>query len=176
MRAVIWAVCLLVALAACKDSLRREITFTAAELQAKVAKRFPLERKGQLAKVKLRNPNVLLELGSDRIGFRTDVQVKPLLGGKYQGTMSFDAGVGYNPDKGEFYLVDSQIRELVLDEVPDQYQKLVRDVANQVLGRYLDELAVYRLDPDDFEESVAKLVLKEVAVRDGKLVLSIGLI
>jgi hypothetical protein len=37
-------------------------------------------------------------------------------------------------------------------------------------------LAVYRLDPDDFEESVAKLVLKEVAVRDGKLVLSIGLI
>ena len=98
------------------------------------------------------------------------------LGRAFRGTMAFDAGVDYNADKGEFYLVDSRIEELELDEVPGQYRTLVRELANHVLGRYLDQLAVYRLDPDDFEESLAKLVLKEVAVEGGRLVLHIGLL
>ena len=40
----------------------------------------------------------------------------------------------------------------------------------------MEQLAVYRLDPDDFEESLAKLVLKKVAIEGGRLVLHIGLI
>jgi hypothetical protein len=126
--------------------------------------------------VVLRHPEVLLQVDSERIGLRAEVEIAPPLGRAFRGTMAFDAGVDYNADKGEFYLVDSRIEELELDEVPGQYRTLVRELANHVLGRYLDQLAVYRLDPDDFEESLAKLVLKEVAVEGGRLVLHIGLL
>ena len=176
MRAVWWCVCALVGFSACKETFRREISFTDEELQAKIAKQFPLTRRGKLAKVVLRHPEVLLQVDSERIGLRAEVEIAPPLGRAFRGTMAFDAGVDYNADKGEFYLVDSRIEELELDEVPGQYRTLVRELANQVLGRYLDQLAVYRLDPDDFEESLAKLVLKEVAVEGGRLVLHIGLL
>ena len=176
MRVVCWVVCALMGLTACKETLRREISFTAVELQAKIVKQFPLARRGKLAKVVLWHPEVLLQAGSQRIGLHAEVEIAPVLGRAFRGTMAFDAGVDYNADKGEFYLVDSRIGALEFDEVLGQCRALVRELANQVLGRYLDQLAVYRLDPDDFEESLAKLVLKEVAVEGGRLVLRIGLL
>ena len=60
--------------------------------------------------------------------------------------------------------------------MPDRYRALARQLAEQLTGRYLDRVAVYRLDSDDFEESLAKMVLKKVAVTGGRLVLHIGLL
>ena len=176
MRIFCWTVFALVSFVACKETFRREVAFTAAELQTKIAPQFPLERQGKLAGVVLRNPEVLLKADSERIGLRTEVETVPLLGRAYRGTMAFDAGVDYKPDKGEFYLVDSRIGELHFKEMPDSYRAIARQLANQTLARYLGELAVYRLDADDFEESLAKLVLKKVAIEGGRLVLHIGLI
>ena len=72
--------------------------------------------------------------------------------------------------------MDFRISVLDLKEVPGRYQALAHELANQVLSRYLEQLAVYRLDPNDFEESLAKLVLKKVAIEGGRFVLHIGLI
>lgn len=176
MRLVLWCAWVLVGFLGCKETFRHEIVFTAAELQEKIAILFPLERQGALAKVVLRNPEVSLEADSARIGLRTEVEIVAPVGGVFRGAMAFDAGVDYNADKGEFYLVDSRIGELDLDEVPDRYQALARKLANQTLARYLEQMAVYRLDADDFEESLAKLVLKKVAIEGGRLILHIGLI
>ncbi len=176
MRVACWGFFVLVGLFGCKETFRREVVFTAAELQAKIAPQFPLMRQGALAKVVLRAPEVLLKADSPRVGLRTEMEIVPPLGRAYRGMMVFDAGVDYKADKGEFYLVDARISALDLKEVPGRYQVFVHELANQVLSRYLDQLVVYRLDPDDFEESLAKLVLKKVAIEGGRLVLHIGLI
>ena len=118
----------------------------------------------------------MLNADSPRVSLRTEVEIVPPLGRAYRGMMAFDAGMDYKADKGEFYLVDPRISALDLKEVPGRYQALAHELANQVLSRYLEQLAVYRLDPDDLEESLAKLVLKKVAIEGGRLVLHIGLI
>ena len=158
MRVACWGFLVLVGLFGCKETFRREVAFTAAELQAKIA------------------PEGLLKAESPRVPLRTEREIVPPLGRAYRGMMAFDAGVDYKADKGEFYLVDSRISALDLKEVPGRYQALAHELANQVLSRYLEQLAVYRLDPDDLEESLAKLVLKKVAIEGGRLVLHIGLI
>ena len=100
----------------------------------------------------------------------------PALGRRFIGQLALDAALDYNADMGEFYLVDPRIQELELANVPDKYRSLARQLAEQIGGRYLDRFAVYRLDPDDFEESLAKLVLQNVAVTGGRLVIFIGLL
>ena len=176
LRVACWGFLVLVGLFGCKETFRRKVAFTAAELQAKIAPKFPLTRQATLAKVVLHAPEVLLNADSPRVTLRTEMEIVPPLGRAYRGMMAFDAGVDYKADKGEFYLVDSRISGLDLKEVPGRYQALAHELANQVLSRYLEQLAVYRLDPDDFEESLAKLVLKKVVIEGGRLVLHIGLI
>ena len=176
MRRALWCLCALLALAACRETFRHEISFTAEELQAKIAGQFPLERKGKLARVVLRDPEVVLAADSERVGLRAAVEIAPALGRRFLGQMAFDAALDYNAEKGEFYLVDPQIGELELEEVPDRYRSLARQLAEQLTGRYLDRVTLYRLDSDDFEESLAKMVLKKVAVTGGRLVLHIGLL
>ncbi len=161
----------------CKDAaLRKEVVFTAGELQKKIEKQFPIARKGALAKIELRHPSVFLDKDTQRIGLRVDMKIAPPIGKKYSGQMEFDAGVEYRPEQGEFFLVDSRVRHLQLDEVPQIYQDMARSLTNETLKRYLEELPIYKLDESDFKESLAKLVLKSVAIKDGRLVLQMGLL
>jgi len=171
------ALCCLLWGLGCKDgALRKEIIFTAGELEQKIEKQFPITRKGTLAKVELNHPNVSLHKDTQRIGLRVDIKIAPPLGKKYSGQMEFDAGVQYRPERGEFFLVDSRVRHFQLDDVPKAYQNMVRGLANETLKRYLDELPIYTLDENDFKESLAKLVLKSLVIKEGNLVLEIGLL
>jgi hypothetical protein len=169
--------CLLCWTAGCKNgALRKEVIFTAGELQKKIDQQFPMELKGALAKVELRHPAVFLDKDTQRIGLRADMKIAPPIGRKFSGQMEFDAGVEYLPERGEFFLVDSRVRHFQLDDVPEMYQDMVRGLANEILKRYLEELPIYKLDENDFKESLAKLVLKSVVVKEGKLVLDMGLL
>jgi hypothetical protein len=175
-----WCVTTLLCLAllSCNDSaLRKELVFPAEELQQKIAKQFPIERKDQFAKLQLANPQVLLQQGDERIGMRMDLVIEPpFIKKQCAGEVEFDAEVEYKPARGEFFLVDARVRHFNLIDVPKKYQTLAQGLVNQVLKRYLDELPVYTLDGDNFKESLAKLVLKKVQVKDGKLVLEVGLL
>ena len=176
MRGALWCLCALSLSIACREIFRHQISFTAGELQAKIAEQFPLERKSKLARVVLRDPEVMFTADSERIGLRAAVEIAPALGRRFLGYMAFDAELDYNADMGEFYLVNPRIEELELVDVRDRYQALARQLAEQLVSRYLDQLAIYRLDPDDFKESLAKLALKKVAVVGGRMVLHIGLL
>ena len=176
MRVIAWSACVLVGLVACKENLQWEIAFTAEELQARIAREFPLMHQGKVARITLRNPQVSLRPDSERIGLRADLEISSLIVSDLHGAISFDAGVYYTADKGEFSLVDSRVGDLDLDGVSDQHRDLARQLADQVFGSYLDQLVVYRLDPNDFGESLTKSVLKEIAVEGGHLVLRIGLL
>ena len=176
MRTALLFVCALGLFTACRETFRHELSFTARELQAKIAGEFPLERNGKLARVVLRDPEVILAADSERVGLRAAVEIAPALGRRFLGQMTLNAALDYNSGKGECYLVDPRIEELELADVPDRYRSLASQLAEQIVGRYLDRFAVYRLDPDDFEESLAMLVLQNVAVTGGRLVLYIGLL
>ena len=175
MRVIAWSACVLVGLVACKENLQWEIAFTAEELQGRIAREFPLMHQGKVARITLRIPQVALRPDSEWIGLRADLEISSVIVNALHGAISFDAGVYYTADKGEFSLVDSRVRDLDLDGVSDQHRDLARQLADQVFGSYLDQLVVYRLDPSDFGESLTKSVLKEIAVEGGHLVLHIGL-
>ena len=60
-------------------------------------------------------------------------------------------------------------------DLPGRYTKALRKAASAVAAEYFAAITAYRLDPDDFQQSLAKPVLQAVAVRDGEVVVTIGL-
>ena len=161
---------------ACSSSpFRKRMVFTREDLQKKVAPQFPLKQKGKLIAVTFSQPLVVLEKGGDRLGLQLDVKVAPALGKKYEGRAEVDGEIEYRPDKGEFFVVDPQVRRLHIDDVPQKYQEPIRQLANKAATRFLADVPVYKLDQKNFKQSLAKLVLKSVLVENGELVVEVGL-
>ena len=165
------------ALVACTSSgiFRRELVFTRDDLQAKLTKKFPRKEKHPLMAVTFSNPQILLQPGADAMGIRLDIKVAPRLGKQRKGRVVAEGNIEYRPKDGEFFIVNPRVLAIELENLKQKYQKSVRSVADRIVEQYLSEVAVYRLDQTDFKQKVAKLVLKSVDIKDGKLVVVVGL-
>ena len=164
-------------LVACSSSglFRRELVFTREDLQARLTKRFPRKEKHALVAVTFSNPEILLEPGAAAMGIRLEIEIAPRLGKRRRGQVMAEGGLEYRPQRGQFFIVNPKVIAVELDDVKGEYQQSVRSVVDRFVERYLSEVAVYRLDQKDFKQKVAKLVLKSVDIRDGKLVVVVGL-
>ena len=165
-----------VVLSACSSSLlRKEIVFTQADLQSKVEKSFPVKKKKEFVKVELSNPDILLAAGSERIGMRMQIAVALPGMGTVSGAMEADGDLVYRSDEGKIAITNTRLRQLDIEEVPSAYQKTVEAIAASLAKRHLSDVTVYTLNQDDFKESLAKLILRTIAVEDGRVVVEIGI-
>ena len=173
-----------IAIALCTAVLHCNITregvvveLTPGEIQEKLDKAFPITEKYLMVfKLTLADPEVELTDGSDRIGFglsaRTNVRVD---GDDVTGRAKMTAGLRYDPDKGALFLADPRVEGLKLTMLPEKYEDDVLVSANLAAKKFLKEYELYKLDKADFKQAMAKMVLKDVVVRDGVLKMIFGL-
>lgn len=174
MRRVVTAVLLACLVSSC-STFRREVHLSQAQLQEKVEKAFPVERRQAFVEMTFRHPQILLAAGGDRIGLELDVEVGVSGVGVLDGRMGVDGGLAYRADSGEIIIVDARLTELDVAGLPKRYSKALRSVAARVVQKHFAEVPVYRLDQSDFKQSLARLALKSVEVRDGEVVATLGL-
>lgn len=155
--------------------LRKEIVFTQADLQSKVEKSFPVNKKKRLVKVELSNPDILLAAGSERIGMRLQIAAALPGMGTVTGSAEADGVLVYLSDQGKIAITNTKLRQLEIGEVPSAYRETVEAIAASLTQRYLSDVTVYTLNQDEFKESLAKLILRTMAVEDGRVVVEIGL-
>ena len=168
---------LLAVLVSCSSSgiFRRELVFTKEDLQSKLTKKFPRKEKHPLMSVTFSNPEILLEPGAHVMGIQLDVKMAPRLGKQLMGRVLAEGEIEYRPQHGEFFIVNPKLRKIEFENLKEKYEKDVRSISDRIVEQYLSEVPVYRLDQRDFKQKVAKLVLKSVEIKDGKLVIVIGL-
>ncbi len=167
---------ILATLAACATGLlQKEMVFSQAQLQKKVDAFFPIDENKALLRVRFSHPQVILPPGGERIGLALDVRVQLPGGKKARGRVHMDSGLIYDADRGEIALSDLRLDSLDVEGVPEDFESGLQAVAEVVAKRYLAQIPVYRLHADDYKESLARLVLKSVSVRDGEVVAVIGL-
>ena len=173
---LLWLVLLAASGYSCSSgTFRKELVFERADLQQKIESRFPLTKKKALISATLSEPTVLLAEGGDRLGIGLAVKVS-LPGKNYYGQVEVDGEIHYNPEEGSFSVMNSRVRKLQSAAIPERYQYIVKGIVDKVAQRYLSEVPVYRLNQEDFEQSLARFALKSVQVREGKLVVVIGLL
>lgn len=144
----------------------------AAELQARVAPRFPTHHcKLLIACLDLSNPLVVLTEGDDHVGLTVDAKV--VLGTRERaGRIGLSGRPRYVPEEGQLYLDDLQITTLEFAGLPEEYAALVRQRAPGMINAQLQSRPVYKIDTTTAKGSLAKMAVRDVKVVHGKLRIS----
>jgi hypothetical protein len=148
------------------------------QLLKAVEKKLPFEKTYLvLFDVTLDNPRITLVDGSERVQAGLDVAVEIRLGNKppLRGSTDISGNVRYVPEEGEFYLVDPDIETLSIEGIPMAYTDKIDEVMTKALGAFFKTRPIYTLKESDTKQAAAKLVLKDVAVENSELVLTLGL-
>ena len=167
---------LVATLAACSQIpiLSGEVKLSAAELNEKVAKRFPIEKNvAGLLQVTLTAPKVRLEdIGGGRINADLDVSVRlPLSTKTLQGKLGFSGRPDYVPASKSIFLRDAKIESVVMDNMPDALSAGVAKAASTVARELFDDKPLHTFKAEDFSKYGINYEPQQVIVRDNALVL-----
>lgn len=152
-----------------------EISLTEAGLRGKIEEAFPIEESYLLiVRLRLSDPEVELEEGSDRIAYQMRATVS-VAGHEFGGSARVSGEIRFEADEREFYLVDSRLEDLDIDRVPAEYREPLRGVANLATREVFEKNPIYVLDEEFLGKLGEAITVRQVKVVDGKVRISFGL-
>jgi hypothetical protein len=158
---------------------RYEFHITNEQITEALTARFPVRKVYLYAfDITYKNPRAVLVEGTDRVtcGLDASLLIKPLNPSEpLEGTADVTCGIGYDPNHATLYLTDPRVINFQIEGIPAGYSGAVQKVANRAAGEYLSRLSVYTLKPQSVKTSLARLVLKKATVKDGVLVVTLGI-
>lgn len=153
------------------------IALTQAELEAKLAERFPLHKTHLLlVGVTYSNPRVKLTDGSSEIGLGVDARLDATVNDKeLRGSADLVTRLGYDAANGTFVLRDARVTKFAIAGLKAETAERVRGIANALAAEQVSGIVVYKLRPTDVKAALTRLVLQSVEVKDGVLWVRLGL-
>jgi hypothetical protein len=131
----------------------RSITLSEAELQAQLARRFPLQRSVlELIDLQLSEPALQLDAASNRLSTELTLRAveRRLDGRSLHGRLALDYALRFEPSDASVRLVSPRVRSLQFDELPESWARragLLQQGGIALAERALDDLVLYRV-PD----------------------------
>ena len=155
--------------------LEKEIIIPLATIQQMTEKKFPLEKKFEkkplAATIKFFSPNVFFQDNS--IGISAQYTGSLLLR-KINGNISFKCKPVYKPGKTSFYLSDFEIVQLTMNNETISENDKAMAIISLIVKDIFEDYPIYKLKQDDYKQNLARLILKNITVRDNDLVLLIS--
>jgi hypothetical protein len=149
------------------------LSLSAADIEAVVAPAFPQVQDGPFGEIAFAHPKVVLTPGSDRLGLGVDVTADLPAGMQATARAVVDGELSYDPARREFHLREPRVKSLTADGLPDAFAPLVADAVTRMARETMPVIVLYRL-PDDPALAPLRL-LKSAAVKDGKVVIELGM-
>jgi hypothetical protein len=146
------------------------------ELQRALEIAFPVEKTYlHIIKVEVRDPRVGLKESSERIMFSVTLAVGlPGIRQPLRGEAEMSCMIRYDAARAAFFADDPKVERLLVDGHPEGYLEKTKGAVTWILRSVLDHTPVYTLRAQDTRHSLAKLILKDARVKEGKLRLTLG--
>ena len=156
---------------ATQTSYAWEIELTEDELQQKINKRLPVEKKKLIFTVTIMAVDVVLTKGSDQIGLVADMEIRSpnLTSGK--GRAELVAKPEYRQKDKQFFLQVPVVKHVEFENVPEKYEPVLKKVFQRLVTRRLGNTPIYKLDKNTPKHQLARSLLHSVEVKNGILVL-----
>jgi len=151
------------------------IRFTAAEIQQSLNRKLPISKSKFLVRATLQSLEVALMEGPDRILLRPQLEVSIAGQSALTGRALVEGQIRYAPGSGEFFFDASKVVEVNVGGIPESMRQHAEDLIAMCAEAYLTITPVYRLKQTEFKQSLARMFLKSVKVRDGQLQVVIGI-
>ncbi len=154
------------------------ITIDQSKVQERVSQEFPQEHdiKG-MATLTMKNPQVDLALGDNRIGLITDLELSrkniPIA---IKGNAKTSGTVRYEKKNGTFYMTDVKIEnvELPLKLMTQEQKQTIIDHTNALIAGTLKDIPIHTLQTASSKEA-ANALLKNIEVKDNAIKIVLGL-
>lgn len=150
------------------------MVITEQELQKKVSAMMPLEKQKRYYSVVISDPEVELISETNEIGLFANLDLVILGNMKGAGRANIKGTISYDAKKGAFFFRDAKIVSLSIDQVPQQYEPMIKKLIQKALGKVLAKNPVYKFKDDNIKHKLAKSVLKSIEVKDDRLLITLG--
>ena len=155
-----------------------DVIITNSQIQEKLDSKFPIAKTYLLFfEITYKNARIILENGSDKVRIGLDVTLNipvnedtELLGG----SVEIISDIDFNSNTEQFFLINCQIDKLSVNGIPPTYTDKVNDIVNIAVKEYLNNFPIYTLSAKDIKTTTVKLLIKDVKIRDGVLVVTLG--
>ena len=147
------------------------------QIQEKIETEFPLEKDLVFLTAQLKNPNINLDQTTERVTLSLDtaVRLKPgIINGELPGMVSLSSGISYEAEVGTIYLDDIKIEQIDLEPLPQQAIGKVTDIVNALSSDVIESVPIHTLDDNKVKQRGVKWILKDVAIADQELVVTLG--
>lgn len=155
------------------------LKFSEADIGARLDEKLPFsDDYFYIFNVTLENPRVDLVNGSDRIAGGMDAMLKVNLGAQtlpIDGSFDLSGGVRYEESEGAFYLNNPVIEKIRLRGLPDRFANRANSALSLGLTEFYAERPIYQFSEDDMKQATAKMVLRDVSVKNQMLHVKLGL-
>ncbi|MCP4599521.1 MAG: DUF1439 domain-containing protein [Proteobacteria bacterium] len=153
-------------------TVKEEVSVSKSQIQEIVAKKFPYEKNAIIAKFKLHSPQVYFK--DKNIGMKLEY-VGSLLNKEIKGHIDFIGRITYRSKSAAFYLDNLQLVDITVDNSSFSNKEKLKSIVSNILNNYMNDYPVYSLNPNDFKQNAAKLLLKDISVKGDSLVLTLSI-
>lgn len=153
------------------------IRLSESQIQEKLDARMPFSKSVLfIFKITLANPQVRLKEQEPHVHLGLDVLMQLGDDGKPLGGRIEAAGaIRYDSAQGAFFLVDPVVERVAVQGIPERYTDKVNAALSVALAAYWAQRPIYTLSTLNGKQAAARLVLRNVAVENGELVVTLGL-
>lgn len=152
-----------------------ELSMSAADLTARMAKRFPQERSmAGLVESKIDAPWVTLDEARNRIAVDFKLTVKLALSTKQlQGSVKVSGRPDFDPATRALYLRDAKVDQVRFEDMSDTMAAVLTKAASSLARDTMDNKPLHVFKPEDFNRSGVAFEPEQLVVRGDRLVLKL---
>jgi hypothetical protein len=150
------------------------IGLTAAEVQQTLRRQLPVSQSKLLVTATVQALDVEFMESDNRILLRPEVDLSIAGQRALRGRAVIAGQIRYAPETGEFFFDQPHIADVAIEGLPESLRATAEEVIARCTEGYLASAPVYRLRQGDFKQSLAKMILKSVRTRNGRLEIVIG--
>ena len=158
---------------------RYEVTITQNQIDEVLQKKFPVTKSHLMVfSITYSNPSLTLLPESHRVEVGLDAELNIMLPKetkKCSGTILVTTTLTYHDDSKQFFLSNPDINKLTIQGIPQNHIDKITRFASIAAREKLQEIPVYTLTAVDAKQTAAKLLLKDVQVRNNELHATLGL-
>ena len=165
---------LLFALLVSANSAAQDIYFTKEKLQAELDRHLPAVEHLDFFSLTVKEPLLDLHAEQQRLSIRSLMHIKTIFGTEHHGSLKVDGKLRYQPSNYSFYVDDPRIIELDFVDLPAAFKPQVQALVADVLAQAINDYPLYTLSDKSFEESMAKMMLKSIIIKENSVIAALS--
>lgn len=154
------------------DGKGYDMTVPLSSVNSTIAKNFPQKKKTDYGTLLIEKPDLLAKKSNDTLGIGSDFTFSNMLiPNGIKGKASLSSGLSFNASDKGIYLANPMVDELKFQDfaLSKYLTPQVRTLIGKAIAQQLKNKPIYKVD------SMGSSLVKNVAVKNGDLVLSLGL-